>query len=206
MDSGCNLPVMADLLESWFKSEVLIHEEILMRFLARAWPNRDDLADLRQEAYARVFEAAQHGKPQSPKAFLFSISRHIMSDRRRRERIVSIQAAGDNDFSNDLVDEKTPERCVGNWQELARLASAFDRLPSRCREVVWMRRVQDIPQKEIAQRLGISQKTVEHQVSKGGRLLARFMQQADEATVEHQDDAYGKESGFESEAKDQDRR
>src|SRR5687768_8119691 len=100
---------MADRVEFWFKSQVLIHEDILMRFLARAWPHRDDLADLRQEAYARVCEAAQHYTPQSPKAFLFSITRHIMSDRRRRERIVSIQAAGDTDFSNDLIEEKTPE-------------------------------------------------------------------------------------------------
>ena len=150
-----------------------------MRFLARAWPNRDDLADLRQETYARIFEAAQQRKPQSPKAFLFSISRHIMSDRRRRERIVSIQAAGDKDFSNDLVEEKTPERTVSAHQELARLASAFDRLPAKCRQVIWMRRVQDIPQKEVALRMNISEKAVEKQISRGGRLLAQYIQQSE---------------------------
>lgn len=159
-----------------------------MRFLARAWPNRDDLADLRQETYARIFEAAQQGKPQSPKAFLFSISRHIMSDRRRRERIVSIQAAGDNDFSNDLVEEKTPERTASAHQELARLANAFDRLPAKCRQVIWMRRVQNIPQKEVALRMNISEKAVEKQISRGGRLLAQYIQQSERgAAVECED-------------------
>lgn len=168
-----------DPLETWFKREVLIHEDMLTRFLARAWPNRDDLADLRQETYARVFEAAQHARPQNPKAFLFSISRHIMSDRRRRERIVSIQAAGDNDFSNDLVEEKTPERAASAHQDLKRLAQAFDRLPEMCRQVVWMRRVQDLSHKEVALRMMITEKAVEKQIARAGRLLAQFIQQSD---------------------------
>jgi RNA polymerase sigma factor (sigma-70 family) len=171
---------MADRLESWFKSQVLVHEDLFMRFLARAWPNRDDLMDLRQETYARICEAAQQDPPQSPKAFLFAVARHIMSDRRRRERVVSIQAAGDHDFSNDLVEEKTPERYVGANQELVRLAQAFDRLPARCREVIWMRRVLDLSQKEIAARLKIGEKAVEKQIVRGGRLLARFLLQPTE--------------------------
>jgi RNA polymerase sigma-70 factor (ECF subfamily) len=181
---------MADQLETWFQSEVLIHEEILMRFLARAWPRREDLRDLRQETYTRVYEAALQSRPQNVKAFVFSIARHIMVDRRRRERIVSIQAAGDNDLSNDLVDDMTPERRVGGHQELVRLAQAFDRLPAKCREVVWMRRVQSIAQKEVAECLGVSEKTVEHQLAKGSRLIAQFMLQGEEGREDSQTDRH----------------
>jgi len=163
---------MSDDLESWFKSQVLVHEAVLMRFLARAWPHRDDLTELRQEAYTRICEAAQHTRPNNAKAFLYAIARHIMSDRRRRERIVSIQAAGDTDLSNDLIEERTPERVVGGHQELARLAQAFDRLPARCREVIWMRRALELPYKEIAVRLKIGEKAVEKQIARGNRLLA----------------------------------
>ncbi len=152
-----------------------------MRFLARSWPNGSELKDLRQEAYTRVCEAAQRSRPHAPKAFLFSIARHIMADRRRRERVVSIQAARDADSSNDLVEERTPERCLDGHQELARLALAFDRLPGKCRKVVWMRRVLDIPQKEVAARLGITVRTVETQVFKGMQLLAEYLRQS--ATV-----------------------
>ena len=49
---------MDEPLEIWFKREILAHEEMLMRFLARVWPHRDELSDIRQEAYARVFEAS----------------------------------------------------------------------------------------------------------------------------------------------------
>ena len=186
---------MADRLEGWFKSEVLIHEGILMRFLARVWPRRDDLTDLRQEIFIRVYEAALESCPQLPKAFMFSVARHVLIDRRRRERIISIQSAGDNDFSNDLIEEKTPERWVGARQEFARLAQAFDRLPPKCREVVWMRRVQDLPQKEVAQRLRITEKTVEYHIAASGRLLAQYLQEAERETTVQQTRRETQESG-----------
>jgi RNA polymerase sigma-70 factor (ECF subfamily) len=161
-------------LEFWFKREVLSHEEMLMRFLARVWRDRDDLADIRQEAYARVYEACLKSRPQAPKAFLFATARHLMADRVRRERIVSIRAGGDNDFLNVLVDELTPERRASAGEELARLAHAFDRLTDKCREVVWLRRVKDLPQKEVAEHLGLSEKTVEKHLRTGARLLAHY--------------------------------
>jgi hypothetical protein len=45
---------MDDTPQGRFKREILVHEEILMRFLARAWPRAGDWPDIRQEAYARV--------------------------------------------------------------------------------------------------------------------------------------------------------
>jgi len=146
-----------------------------MRFLARVWPHRDEHNDIRQEAYTRVYEAAQVSLPQNAKAFLFSTARNLMVDRIRKERIVSIRAAGDNDFLEVLIDELTPEKHVSAGQELARLARAYDRLPARCREVFWMRRVKDIPQKEVAARLGITEKAIERHLAIGTRLLAQYM-------------------------------
>jgi RNA polymerase sigma factor (sigma-70 family) len=170
----CNVRVMEESLEIWFKREILGHEEMLMRFLARVWPHRDELSDIRQEAYARVYEAALKGRPQAPKAFLFTTARHLMADRIRRERIVSIRAGGDTDYLNVLVDEISPERRASAGEELARLARAFDRLSSKCREVVWLRRVKELSQKEVAEHLGLSEKTVEKHLRVGARLLAHY--------------------------------
>jgi RNA polymerase sigma factor (sigma-70 family) len=161
-------------LETWFKREILGHEEMLMRFLSRVWRNRDELTDIRQEAYARVYEASLKSRPTAPKAFLFATARHLMADRVRRERIVSIRAGGDSDFLNVLVDELTPERRASAGEELARLAHAFDRLTDKCREVVWLRRVKDMSQREVAEHLGLSEKTVEKHLRTGARLLAHY--------------------------------
>jgi RNA polymerase sigma-70 factor (ECF subfamily) len=166
---------MQESLDAWFTREILSHEAILMRFLARVWPRREEHADIRQETYVRVYEAAQSQLPQNPRAFLFATARHLMADRIRRERIVSIQATGDLDFLNVLVDELTPEDRVSAGQELARLARAFDQLPNRCREVFWLRRIKEIPQKEVSIRLGVTEKAIEKQIATATRLIAQYM-------------------------------
>jgi RNA polymerase sigma factor (sigma-70 family) len=40
-------------------------------------------------------------------------------------------------------------------------------LPARCREIVILRRIKNLPQKEIAARLGIAEATVEVQLVRG---------------------------------------
>lgn len=165
---------MGSELDQWFAREILPHEEALTRFLARSWPQRDEVHDLRQEIYARIYQSAGTQRPRLPKSFLFATARHLMTDRLRRNRVVSIEAMGDLHDSNVLTDERSPDRWLDSRQALKRLAEALDRLPDRCREVVWLRRVEDLPQKQIAARLGISEKTVEKQIAKGARLIAQY--------------------------------
>ena len=146
-----------------------------MRFLARVWPRRDEREDIRHDAYARIYEAAKKTRPRLPKAFLFATVRHLMVDRIRRERIVSIQAVAEIDSFAVLIDEISPEQQVSATQELAVLARAFDRLSEKCREVVWLRRVLDFSQREVAEKLGLTEKAVEKRLATAGRMMAQHM-------------------------------
>jgi RNA polymerase sigma-70 factor (ECF subfamily) len=166
-------------LDRWFKREVLIHEEALVRFLTRSWPNRDEIIDLRQDIYIRVYEAAVKSRPLQPKSFLFATARHLMTDLFRRKRVVSIDSVGDLESLNVISEGVSPEEQASAHEELRRLAVAIDSLPPRCREVVWLRRVDEIPQKEVAVQLGIAQKTVEKHVMKGVKLLANALRRGD---------------------------
>ncbi|WP_129778542.1 RNA polymerase sigma factor [Peristeroidobacter soli] len=163
---------MNEALNDWFAREILVHEAALVRYLSRTWPNRDEIHDLRQETYIRVYEAAQKALPYAAKSFLFTTARHLMADRLRRGRIVSMEAVGDLDTLNVPIAEASPEQRLNARQELMQLARAFSILPPKCREVVWLRRVDELSQKEVASRLSISEKTVESHVMKGTRLLA----------------------------------
>lgn len=55
------------------------------------------------------------------------------------------------------------------------LAEAMRSLPVRCREVLILRKIHGLAQKEIAQRLGISENTVESLVSRGLRRCASYL-------------------------------
>lgn len=165
---------MADATSDWFVRDILCHEAALTRFIARAWPHPADVLDIRHDAYIRVFEAALKSRPHSPKSFLFTTARNVMADRARRLRIVSMDLVEDLDALNVLVDETSPERRASGRQQLLRLTAAFNRLPPRCREVVWLQRVDGLPLKEIAARLGIALGTAEKHAFSGMRLLADY--------------------------------
>lgn len=161
-------------LDEWFEMHILAYEASLMRFLRRSWRNQSELDDLRQEIYIRVYEAAAKALPQLPKSFLFATARHLLIDRMRRGRVVSIEAIGgmeELDGLNVTIDEPSCERKVSARQDLQRLSFAFDALPPRCREVLWLRRVDDLTQKEVARKLNISEGAVEKALARAVLLL-----------------------------------
>jgi RNA polymerase sigma factor (sigma-70 family) len=163
---------MNEALDAWFVREILPHEGALVRYLTRNWPARDEIHDLRQETYLRVYEAAAKATPRVAKAFLFTTARHLVIDRLRRQKVVSFEPGWDLESLNVLIDEISPERCAAADQQLRILAQAFNNLPPRCRQVVWMRRVEDQSQKEVAARLGIGEAMVEKHIAKAMRRLA----------------------------------
>jgi RNA polymerase sigma factor (sigma-70 family) len=170
-------------LKAWFVREVLVHERALTRFLRRSSLGPGDAADLCHDVYIRVLEAAERQRPTSAKAFLFTTARNLMVDRARRNQVIPIDLLQDVESLNVSGDDITPERAVSGLQHLLRLTEAFEGLPDRCREVVWMRKIEDIPQKVIAERLGIAETTVEGHLVRGIRLLAQlcFSEERNEA-------------------------
>lgn len=159
-------------LNEWFVREVLPHERALVRYLNRAWRTRSEVDDLLQEIYVRVYESAEKSPPVAVKSLLFTAARNLMTDRARRARVVTIEAVGDIEELSACVDEVTPERRLSARQELKALANAFESLSPRCREVVWLRRVDELSQKEVAARLGVSDRTVETYLIRGMQAVA----------------------------------
>jgi RNA polymerase sigma-70 factor (ECF subfamily) len=166
---------MLNDLDNWFAHEVLAHEAALMRYLARVWPDRSEIEDIRHDAYVRILESAHRLRPTATKSLLFSIARNLMVDRVRRSRVVSIDLMGDLDALNVLVDEITPERRASIHQQMTRVSTAINDLPNRCQSVFWLRRIENLSQKEIASALGISEGTVEKHMARAARLLADLL-------------------------------
>ena len=58
------------------------------------------------------------------------------------------------------------------YEQLRDLARAFDSLSEKCRNVVWLRRVEGLSQRETAQRLELHEGAVESQLARGLSVLA----------------------------------
>jgi RNA polymerase sigma-70 factor (ECF subfamily) len=88
---------------------------------------------------------------------------------------VSIEGVADFKGLDVSTEEPSPEEHVTARQELRVLHAAIEELPPRCRQIVLLRKVQGLSQKEVAKQMNISEVTVEHQVAKGIQLLAEAM-------------------------------
>jgi RNA polymerase sigma factor (sigma-70 family) len=167
--------------DRWFAEQILSHEASLTRYLNRVWSNASEISDLRQDIYVRVYESAAKSLPDSPRAFLFATARNLLTDHLRRRSVVCIEAADDAAVFDALVDEISPERHLGARQELDSLALAFDALSDKCRDIIWLRRIEGLSQRQTAERLGLREVAVESQLARGMRSLARAVFGVDEA-------------------------
>ena len=99
-------------VKQWFVREVLPLEAALMQFLQRNWRNQSEIADIRQEVYVRVYEAAQREIPEHAKPFVLTTARNILINRVRREQVVPIEAVADLESLGAAADEPPPDRAV----------------------------------------------------------------------------------------------
>lgn len=157
---------------TWFARHVLPHEPAL-----RAWLNRRrveglETDDIVQETYAvlAALEAVEHIA--SPRAYAFQTARSVIMRHLRRVRIVRIEAVG---LSGDIAappDEISPERHATSREELQRVAGVIADLPPKCRQAFLLRRLEGLSQRDVAQRMGISESAVEKHIGRALRALA----------------------------------
>ncbi len=162
----------------WFSTHVQPHDAVLRAWLRARFPALGDAADdLVQETYARVLQlrARDPLRAHAVKPLLFTTARHLALDQFRRRQLVPMEALGN--FEADAFVDEAPGvgETVSRRQELALLAEAIQSLPERCRQVLTLRKIYGLPQKEIARLLGIAEHTVEAQVGVGVRRCADYL-------------------------------
>ncbi len=167
----------AEAADDWFCAQVLPLEAALTRVLRRHWRHADDIPDMKQEIFMRVYEATlNHGAPLDTPAFVFSCARHLLVDRARRAKIISFDTVVTlEELPEQPEADFTPEQLVDARQKLNLLQVALDDLSPRCREVVILRKIDGLSHKEIAKRLGIAEGTIERHITLGVRALAETL-------------------------------
>ena len=158
----------------WFSEEIYPHAAALRFHLRRAFPAVRDVDDVVQESYLRIWKTRAAQPVRSAKSFLFTIARRLAIDVLRRQRISPEVALPDWSALHVLEDRPGVAEAACTRDELALLAQALHALPGRCREVMLLRQIEGVPQKEIARRLGLSELTVQTHVVHGLRRLEAY--------------------------------
>jgi RNA polymerase sigma factor (sigma-70 family) len=151
-------------------------QPVLLDYLTKRYANlkrrlvqvlgSDDLAgDALQDTWLRLQGKEEQGPIQSPGAYLVRMAVNIAVDAQRRQsRSLSYD---DVEALKQLSDPAPgPAQLMEDRSELEALLRVMDDLPARRREILILVRWEGLPQKEVAQRLGVTLRTVEHELKR----------------------------------------
>lgn len=158
---------------TWVGSNIVPHEADLRVRLRRMAVPEEEISDIVQDAYLKISNLDSVAHIRSGRGYFFATARTVLLDRIRRDRIVRIDSMTEMEALTLADEAPGPERRVSARLELERVRLLIAALPERCREIFELRRIQGVPQREIAERLGISEHTVEAQAVRGLKLILK---------------------------------
>jgi RNA polymerase sigma-70 factor (ECF subfamily) len=136
-----------------------------------------DVDDVIQESYLRIWKTRLTRPIHATKSFLFQIAHNLAIDIVRADRVVRTESFVDLEAMPVLGLQETLDAAatLGRKERIDLLSEALTSLPNRAREIMFLRKFQAIPQKEVAAKLGVSERTVEAQLAKGMRLCECYL-------------------------------
>jgi RNA polymerase sigma factor (sigma-70 family) len=149
--------------------------EALARYLGLRGASADEAEDLLQEIYLKL-SSDRSGPVAEPRAYLYRMtSNHFLDHRRTAGR----RARREEDWvdvhsGEDRAIDETPsvEASLVAREQLAILQAVIDRLPDRTRLIFQRFRVDDEPQRRIAEDLGISVSAIEKHLTRAYEAIA----------------------------------
>ena len=146
------------------------HYKDLLNFCLRKTRNRDTAADLAQESFARVLSMQQTGQAiLEPGALLRQVALRAKIDLDRRAVIRQHDDLDALDESQQPAGARhlQPEEAYASSQSIQAYLKIIEELPPRCREAFCMYIFDELPNKEIADRMGVSLSMVNQYISRG---------------------------------------
>lgn len=144
-----------------FDELFLLYYKSLCRFALTFVGNPDDSEEVVQKFFVRLWENRRKLEiPENTKAFLFK-SVYFESMKLRRKNKAHEKYASEY-FSQFRLDQNEAEDYS---PILPYLHKAIEKLPGKCRQIFILNKLEGLTQKEIADYLGVSVKTVENQVA-----------------------------------------
>lgn len=127
----------------------------------------DLVEDVVQDCFAELWGRMNAEKTvSSVKSYLYMMVRNSCLDTLKKDNQIDFNSSPSG-LADIIPDEEAEERSLIE----ARLWTAIDSLPEKCREVFLLSKRDGLKYKEIADKLNISAKTVENQVAKAMKIL-----------------------------------
>jgi RNA polymerase sigma factor (sigma-70 family) len=131
--------------------------------LTRRLGSPDLAEDALQDTFLRLNTAAVTGPIRSPRAYLFRIAMSVAANRRVAER--RRLSVPEEEVASYLEDHTpNPARIVEARSEIEAFKRAMNELPVRRREILVAARLHETPNQSIAQRCGVTVRTIQFEL------------------------------------------
>jgi RNA polymerase sigma-70 factor (family 1) len=145
----------------------------LHRYIRRFVGSSETAKEIVQEAFLRTYR--QRDSVTTLRAFLFSTARNLAANEYRHRRITERGTMGDFADSRLRTERESLETELLRDERNRLIQEAIDRLPPQCRAAFTLRVFHECSYKEVAERLGISAKTVEKHIARGLHETHRYI-------------------------------
>lgn len=141
----------------------------LYRFLLRLTGNREQAADLAQEALLRAWKSRTSLQdPRLRRVWAFRVAANLAKDHHRHKRTTRrVQ----QEWSRPVGSVPRPEDQLAHHETRAKVTQAVDQLPSRQREVMHLLLVEELTPTEIGEVLGIDSHSVRSNLAAARKTL-----------------------------------
>lgn len=173
----------------WLAQHILPHERGLRTWLARRRVPDLEIDDIVQEAYAKLASVDSVDGVRNPRAYLMQTANSIICSHLRRSQVVTIRAVEDSKLAQFECDEASPETVACDRDELHRIDDLVAGFPKQVAAVFTLRRIEGLSQRQTAERLGVTESTVEKHMAKGLRL---FMDKITRSGISSRRASYGR--------------
>lgn len=136
------------------------HNQALLRFLRARLDSDQEAREVAQEAYVRLLQLDRTGAVSFLRSYLFRVATNLAVDRLRERTRQGVHTSEPAELFEILETHIEPERSAIANQQLALLKQALSELPMKQRQALILHRYHDQTQKEIAEELGTSERTV----------------------------------------------
>jgi len=123
-------------------------------------------SEIIHETYIRARNMSSTFNIDNPRAYLYRIATNLSTDLFRKDQIRSTYITSDPLHEHFPYQAPSADTRVEDKERLAMLLRSIDELSPRCREVLIMRKFEELNNREIARRLGISRNMVEKHLRK----------------------------------------
>jgi RNA polymerase sigma-70 factor (ECF subfamily) len=168
------MPTTSDSPTEIFTKLFVEYGRALHRYIRRFAESNETTKEIVQEAFLRTYRERDSVK--TLRAFLFSTARNLAANEYRHRQKVERVGLRNLDDAWAQSQSESPESELLRDERNRLIQEAIDQLPPQCRSAFALRIFHGCSYKEVANRLGISAKTVEKYIARGLRETHAYLE------------------------------